>query len=159
MEPPATKGSHVISSFFSIVAALVAWDINMQAEDALCEAEYELLAMLILPHKAAIVRRVRKTHDTLRLPDFMRITSNVQDGMYDEVCVLGTTMCLAFAILLVLSLIGDVALHAVLAFLFFGLVSFWLLGRTFRYFHEKRFGLGRGAGEGVPEAVERLHVD
>lgn len=59
-------------------------------EQVMIEEAYDiLLRWLILPHKAAFVRQMRRLDDLMGLPNTMRITSDLQDGMSDRGCVYG----------------------------------------------------------------------
>ncbi|KAK2773814.1 hypothetical protein CKAH01_13397 [Colletotrichum kahawae] len=63
--------------------------IELEERIIIEEAERRLLRWLILPHKAAFVRQVRQLDDMLGLPNSMRITSDLPDGMSDDGCVHG----------------------------------------------------------------------
>ncbi|KAK2021615.1 hypothetical protein LX32DRAFT_241976 [Colletotrichum zoysiae] len=71
-------------------------------------AAFDKLLRYILPHKPIFVRRMRQVHSALGLPDIMRITSDVGDGMSDGFCVGGIvglfSIGLVFFTLMLLSL-------------------------------------------------------
>lgn len=61
----------------------LSYHMEIQEEVMIEEAYDILLRWLILPHKAAFVRQMRRLDDLLGLPNSMRITSDLQDGMSD----------------------------------------------------------------------------
>ncbi|KAH0425809.1 hypothetical protein CcaCcLH18_10752 [Colletotrichum camelliae] len=104
--------------------------IELEERIIIEEAERRLLRWLILPHKAAFVRQVRQLDDMLGLPDSMRITSDLPDGMSDDGCVHGVVGLILVGLFFSLMLIAATyeprfTVNGVLIALPFGF-AFWV---------------------------------